>query len=127
MERMTVLTLKGQVPAKKNSKNLVPVRGRMIIVSNPAYKKWEKRVIEEIVELLPEHPVLEHAEVRMDFTNVDRRRRDLSNMEESVMDALVKAKILKDDNVFVVGEKSAGFLGVDKENAGVMITIRYEA
>lgn len=37
------------------------------------------------------------------FSPKDKIRRDLTNIAEGIMDALVRAEIIQDDNYFVVG------------------------
>lgn len=126
MEMMTAFRIHGQVPAKKNSKQLVPVRGKTIIVSSKAYKIWEEHALVQLKEFAPSEPLTMPVHIHIDFVFKDNRARDLSNLVESVHDAMVKAGILLDDNNRIIVSQSSAFIGVDKVNAGAIITLRYE-
>lgn len=52
-----------------------------------------------------------------------KRRADLTNKAESILDLLVDCRIIEDDNWFVVPKVILQFGGVDKTNPRVEITI----
>jgi Holliday junction resolvase RusA-like endonuclease len=117
------ITLKGRIPSKKNSKQIV-CRGRFpILLSSPAFQAWNEEQLWLLKALKPSTP-LEDVKVDIFLTAPDKRAADLSNKVESIMDLLVEAQILKDDNWFVCGELNLKFMGVDKENprADIVIT-----
>ena len=66
---------------------------------------------------------MEPCEVRIEYWLPDRRKRDLTNMTESVMDLLVDRDIISDDNCGVVTWVSMRNRGRDKENPRTEIEI----
>lgn len=111
---MIALTILGDVPSKKNSKQIVYVKQRPLIISSSNYKKWHKQAL---VQLQGIKPVTESIErVELAFYPSTKRRADATNKAESVMDLLVDAGIIEDDNWFVVPEVRPKLGGVDKEN-----------
>lgn len=61
--------------------------------------------------------------VELFFYAPDRRRSDLTNKAESVMDLLVDKGILEDDNWWLVSKIELNFMGVDKLNPRCEISI----
>ena len=124
---ITAFRILGQVPAKKNSKQVVCMGKFPRVLPSKTFKVWHEHALAQVKEYWGKQPPLEReVHVHIDFTNKDRRARDLTNMVESIHDLLVDAGVLPDDNCFVISSQSSGFLGVDKVNAGAIITIRYE-
>lgn len=101
---MTTFTieLKGNIRSKKNSKRVF-CRGKFpVVLPSEAHEKWEK-------ETLPQLPVIEQplettTNITISFYPNTKRKFDLTNYAESVMDLLVKGGIIKDDNYSVVPE-----------------------
>ena len=62
--------------------------------------------------------------VRLVFMFPDKRRTDLTNKAESVMDLLVSQRILSDDSWQKTGPILLESAGVDKYNPGVEIYIK---
>lgn len=61
--------------------------------------------------------------IEMKFWFPDRRKADLTNKAESIMDLLVDAGIIEDDNVNVCPRVWLEFCGMDREAARVEIYI----
>jgi hypothetical protein len=61
--------------------------------------------------------------VSIDLYAPDRRKADLTNKAESIMDLLVDAKIIEDDNWYIIPNVSLHFKGVDKEDPRAVVTI----
>jgi len=96
-----------------------------MIVSNSRAKKNEKDMSAEFaLQVLKNHwkPSGSYS-VSMYFTRDSRVRRDLDNMATSVLDALVLAGALEDDNVNNVRELHVYDMGIDKESVGVSVHI----
>lgn len=87
------------------------------------HERWYYAALEQLEKAKEgnnwELPKLKVELIRLVFYPATRRSSDLTNRAESVMDALVHAKILKDDNWFVCGRLELFFAGVDKQNPRV--------
>lgn len=107
------LIIKGRIPSKKNSKNIVVRGGKPLIISSKRYRKWE----EEHLWLLKGQDNIETpVACTLTFYAPDKRITDLSNKCESIMDLLVEARIIEDGNWFEVPKLNLVFAGVDREN-----------
>lgn len=119
-------TLKGNVPSKKNSRNIVCFGRRPVSLPNNRYKEWHEEAEYQIVKQL-ENMTFETIKLCKQLAVVfyvnSRRKFDLSNKFESVADLLVDCKVLEDDNVYVVPDVRIIFGGVDKENPRAEIII----
>lgn len=112
-------TIYGTVPPKKNSQRIVYYHGRPHIIASEQHEKWENDSGKQIAA--PPQPI-EHASITATFYLPDYRRRDLSNMWQSVEDLLVKRGVIKDDCWKVLSEITLkGKL--DRENSRVVVTI----
>ena len=118
-----IIKLKGNVPSKKNSKRRVQRGAHVFMIPSEAHEKWHKIQMAELQKPRLFVPIARISECCLTFFHGDRRKNDLSNKAESVMDLLVDAGILEDDNWFVVPRLSLEFGGVDKENPRVVIRI----
>jgi Holliday junction resolvase RusA-like endonuclease len=115
------LTISGDTVSKKNSKKIIYVRGRPIIIPSYAYKKWHDQAMSQ---LWGKKPVAGQIEaIEMILYPSTKRKFDLSNHTESLMDLLVDAGIIQDDNYEVVPELTVRFGGHDKANPRAEITI----
>ncbi len=114
-------TVYGQTPSKKNSKQIVRVRGRPMIIASKVFQQWHRDALESIKRPLA---ALERVqEVKLVIWGRDRRKWDVSNRAESVMDLLVDAGILSDDSYAVVPRLVAEYGGIDRDNPRCEVTI----
>lgn len=114
------IILKGRVPSKKNSRQIVFGGNRPYSIPSKEYRFWH----EEQSYLLPKvKKPLKLQCIELFFYAPDKRKADLSNKTESVMDLLVDNKIIEDDNWFEVASLNLRFKGVDKDNPRVEINI----
>ena len=131
MEKQKIAVfLAGRIPSKKNSKQVVFVRGRRLIIPSKQYAEWHKVQSRELITFKNHTFVwgdkklpLKEVTIEMTITFPDNRASDLTNKAESVMDLLVDNGILEDDNHKVCKKIVIESGGVDKERAGVVITI----
>jgi Holliday junction resolvase RusA-like endonuclease len=91
-------TILSQVSPKKNSKQIIinPRTRRPMIISSKGYNQWHTDALWQLksVKEITEYP----ATISIVFYVKDNRRRDNSNMLQSIEDTLVDAGILKDDS-----------------------------
>lgn len=104
----------GRTPSKKNSKQIIYVRGKPLIISSKDYAIWHKTALQSL-KIAPRFNG-NTKEVKLCFYSKDKRKFDLSNKAESIMDLLVDAGILLDDNYEVVPKLILEYGGQDKEN-----------
>lgn len=115
----------GVIYSKKNSKQIIQVKGRPVIISNKNAKKNEQDMAAEFAfQVAKNHwkPDGKYS-VSMYFTRKDNVRRDLDNLTTSVLDALVLGGALQDDNTHLIGELHIYDMGVNEQQVGVMVTI----
>ena len=100
---------------KKNSQRIVINKktGRPMILPSANYAQYEKdaRWFIPNVETI-EGPV----NVKAVFYMPTRRRVDLVNLEEALLDVLVKYKVLADDNNLVVHSMDGSYVDYDKDS-----------
>ncbi len=113
-----MLILSGDVPSKKNSKRRVFAHGRFLMIPSKAHEAWHR---DASAQLAGARPVPCPASVTLTFYPSTRRRGDLSNKAESVMDLLVDRGVIEDDNWFAVPRLSLQFGGVDRQNPRVEV------
>jgi len=91
----------GETPAKKNSR--ITLRNGMTIPSKN-FRAWHDRALIETIQQKAMNEIQVPVRITLTFTHGDLRRRDSDNGTSSIMDLLVDAKILKDDNWQIVKE-----------------------
>ena len=103
----------GNTPSKKNSK-IISCRGnRPCLFPSYKYTEWHKDAIKQLGGKLP----IKVKELTLTFYAPDNRKFDLTNKAESIMDTLVDAGLLEDDNYSVVSKLTLVFGGVEKDQA----------
>lgn len=103
----------GSTPSKKNSKIIV-CRGKFpILLPSSKYTEWHK---DALIQLSTRRQI-NKPKITLTFYSGDNRKFDLTNKAESIMDTLVDAGYISDDNYSVVSELVLKFGGVDKGNA----------
>jgi Holliday junction resolvase RusA-like endonuclease len=117
-----VITLKGRIPSKKNSKRMVFAKGRSFLISSPQFLAWHEEQSWLLRKYVPPMPI-EKCLIMIKIFAPDNRKSDLSNKAEGILDLLVENHILKDDNWFCVSELHLLFGGVDKDNPRAEIEI----
>lgn len=106
------LTIFGSCPSKKNSK-IISCRGnRPCLFPSKNYTAWHK---DALLQLLGKQKI-ESKELTITFYVDSIRKYDLSNKTESIMDTLVDAGLLIDDNYLEVPILHLKHGGIDKLN-----------
>jgi Holliday junction resolvase RusA-like endonuclease len=121
-----IIELAGEVPSKKNSRQIISRGNRRISLPSTAYTMWENNAVAQLIKwrfnqkhYTPPNPAI----VTISVYPKKHIRQDLTNQAEGVMDALVKAGVLLDDNRDVVREVTIR-LGGYVENPKVVVEIR---
>ena len=93
--------IEGETPAKKNSRITLP-NGRTIPSKN--YRAWHKSALLQIeaMAISREATISYPVAISLNFIHGDLRRRDSDNGTSSILDLLVDAGILADDNWQIV-------------------------
>ena len=103
----------GSTPSKKNSK-IISCRGnRPCLFPSTKYTQWHK---DALLQLKGKEGIKAKF-ITLTFYAEDNRKFDLTNKAESIMDTLVDAGLLEDDNYSVVSELLLKFGGVEKGQA----------
>lgn len=114
-------------PSKKNGKKICRNKrtGKTFIASSDRYSEWEANTVLMLKQLKQKEKLDTITKCDLDilFSPKDKIRRDLTNIAEGVMDAMVMAKIILDDNYFVVG--SIGLTYFPNAEKPVIVRIYY--
>lgn len=121
----------GQVTGKKNSKTIAFNRrtGKPFVRMNDKAKMQELEMVLAFKEDFRSQGFKYDAfknttvEVRVEIWNKDNRKHDLDNQVSTVLDALVKAKVIFDDSQNTVIKLVVEYKGVDKYDPRAEITI----
>ena len=116
------LTIKGRIPSKKNSRLIFSQRGRVINIPSNKYREWHKNATASLSGTFK--PLNKASLVRLSFYMPDKRRTDLTNKAESILDFLVDNNILADDSWQVVSNICLECKGIDRENPRCEVTIQ---
>jgi Holliday junction resolvase RusA-like endonuclease len=107
------IAIYGSTPSKKNSKIMV-CRGKFpMLLPSKNYTEWHK---DALLQLKDKKPITSK-DITLTFFAGDNRKFDLTNKSESIMDTLVDAGLLADDNYTEVSKLTLVFGGVDKGKA----------
>lgn len=110
---MNKITIYGSTPSKKNSKIMV-CRGKFpILLPSSKYVTWHK---DALLQLTGKKKI-DSMGLTLTFYAPDNRKFDLSNKAESIMDTLVDAGLIEDDNYSIISDLHLKFGGVDKGQA----------
>ena len=119
---ISTFIISGIIPSKKNNKFIVMKDGKPIIISSEKYRDWEKDMmwvlrVQNREKLFINYPV----SISFRFYSKTKRKFDLDNKVTSLLDLLVKASILDDDNYNVVKRISAEFMGFGEDKCEIII------
>lgn len=106
---------------KKNSSQIIMVKGRPMIIPSKKYREYE-RAAAKFLEPLPleiDYPV----NIKCVYYMKTRRKVDLTNLLSATMDVLVKYKVIKDDNRDIAASNNGSMVLYDSKNPRVEIEI----
>jgi len=109
--------------SKKNSQQVLTNKatGKPFIAPSKVYKAYEKEC-GRFVPLLDE-PINEPVNIKATFYRADRRKCDLVNLEEALLDVLVKYKVIADDNFHIVTGMDGSGVMYDPKNPRTEVVI----
>ena len=119
----TTFILSGNVPSKKNSRQVFAKHGRIINIPSKRYKEWHDesmKMLEGFGSLKPPYEII------LVFWMKDNRKCDLDNKMASVLDLLQDAKIIEDDCWQKLRSIKAKVGGISKDAPRVKIEIHAE-
>lgn len=107
-----MITIKGRVPSKKNSKQIV-CRGKYpMLLPSKQYTEWHKDAVIQLNGVQK----IKSKKIEITFFAPDARKFDLTNKAESILDLFVDCGIIEDDNYTIIKEVNLKFGGIDKLN-----------
>lgn len=116
------LTLAGEVPSKKNSRRIVLAGTKVRSLPSVNYEQWHKDMLWQLKKVKPyagEYPV----SVVISLYPGTKRRKDLDNVASSILDTLVDAGIIVDDDITHVESVHVGFEEYDKDRPRALVWI----
>jgi Holliday junction resolvase RusA-like endonuclease len=113
------LILYGRIPSKKNSTIAFQRNGRIFHFASNEFRRWQK----EMTKSIGKTRTNVCGAVTMKFFLPDKRRTDLVNKSESILDFLVDVGILVDDDCVCVPRLLLEYGGIDREKPRVEIAI----
>lgn len=114
------ITIWGDCPSKKNSRILSLRKNRVMSFPGQYYRHWAQDAAKQLLTVRNfANPRL----ITLTFHPKSKRKGDLTNKAESILDALVDNGVLLDDNWFLVPKLLLNFGGVDTKNPRVEIEI----
>ena len=108
---------------KKNSQQIIMVKGRPLIMPSKQYKQYEKEACQYLMFTGAE-PIDYAVNVECHFYMKTRRKCDLTNLLEAIDDVLVKAGVLADDNYTIIESHDGSRVHYDKEFPRTEVIIR---
>lgn len=114
-------TINLQPITKKNSQQIIYAKGRPMIIPSKQYKQYER----DALWLLnyDGDPIDYPVNVKAVFYMKTRRRVDLVNLQEALLDVLVAAEILEDDNFRIVASMDGSRVDYDKTSPRTEVEI----
>lgn len=105
---------------KKNHQQIIYHSGRPMVIPSKQYLQYEK----DAMWFLPNVDTIEEkVNVKAVFYMPTKRRVDLTNLLQALLDVLVKYGILADDNSKVVFSVDGSYVDYDKKNSRTEVTI----
>lgn len=119
MVKKIQFTIPGRIPSKKNSHQIFKAGHKRWVNPSKDYTQWEINS----KFFLPDTQVDNVKKIIIIIYAPNKKKADLTNKVESIMDLMVRGQIIKDDNWFIIPKLQLIFGGVDKNNPRAEITI----
>lgn len=98
---METYKLLGVPASKKNNKRIVMKKRKPMLISSERFMNWHDDAVLQLKPQVKGKPITQCSAIICEFYIKDKRKRDNTNMAESIHDLLVDVGILEDDNYFV--------------------------
>lgn len=116
-------TIDGDPKPKKNSQRVIMCGGRPRIIQSKQYLEYEKSAVKQCRERSTAALISDPVNVRAVYYRQTHRTIDITNLESALMDILVKAGVLEDDNCRIVVSTDGSRVRFDKDHPRTEITI----
>lgn len=121
---MIKFTIPVRPATKKNSGQIITVKGRPILIPSPQYREFEKQCLPFLNHVKAATGVINYpVNLQCVFFVETRRRVDLANLLNAIDDAAVKSGLLTDDNRDIIAAHDGSRVYHDKINPRIEITI----
>jgi Holliday junction resolvase RusA-like endonuclease len=120
------LVVRGNVKAKKNNKRVVYNKktGKPFIMTDKDTDAYIKDAISQLKEQFEGYKISGYPiTVQMVFYYPTKHRKDIDNSTSTILDCMVKAGVIEDDDVLHVNELYSFFGGYDKDEPRVEILL----
>ena len=124
--RKVAFTINLPPRTKKNHGRIItnPKTGKPMYIPSKEYKDYEH----DAAWFMPHtETVREPVNIRAQFYMPTHRRVDLVNLEQALLDILVKYDVIEDDNSQIVASMDGSRVMHDKENPRTEVIIEYES
>lgn len=109
---------------KKNSGQIIQVKGRSILIPSKQYKQFEKACLPYLKQVKDTAGVINYpVNVQCIFFTETKRKIDLPNLLNAIDDAMVKSELLIDDNRDIISAHDGSRVFHDKFNPRIEIII----
>lgn len=115
------ITIQGNPITKKNSSQIIPCKGRHILIPSKQYKEYEKKCATQLPNL--EKPIDYPVNVKCVYFMPTKRKVDLTNLIAATNDILVHYGILADDNCTIVVSHDGSRVVLGDKEPRVEVTI----
>lgn len=116
------ITINEPPRSKKNSMQVVKVKGRVLVLPSKAYREYEKSCSKYLDGLVTE-PINHPINIKCDYYMPTRRKVDITNLLEATHDVLVKYGVIADDNRNIVCSVDGSRVWYSKDNPRTEIEI----
>jgi len=121
---MIKFTIPVSPKTKKNSGQIITVKGRPILIPSPQYREFEKQCLPFLNHVKATTGVINYpVNLQCVFFVKTRSRVDLANLLNAVDDAAVKSGLILDDNRDIIAAHDGSRVYHDKINPRIEITI----
>lgn len=108
--------------SKKNHQQIIYNRhtGKRMVIPSKQYLQYEK----DVIWFMPKvETITEPVNIKCVFYMPTKRRVDLVNLEEAILDVLTKYRIIQDDNCNIVYSMDGSYVAYDRDNPRTEVEI----